>query len=453
MSLDVVKPVDKSFDTNDFLAIQPVFANLPTITESDEDSSGVPIPLTNSPSLNSSEPEKKSITLNPEKKIPTIITRPNTPDTDKTAVDSGNIVESPSSISPSGSNSSRPNTPNSDKNFKQNSFKSKLNSNSRPHTPDINKRLSRSNNNNSPSTLTGSRTPSRSRSNTPELDGSKRKSIQNSLLNDNDNYEMKPLKEPLTSSNFIHLGIPGEINFPSANIREISIGVFHIFNPLENPISWSLIPAAKSMFRRLGTATNAAQKVEDDIFVVTKPRGFLRPKHAERVDVKFRPLGVGTYSQTYVLEGTTDGGGSAVDSVSMKFQGIATENTFNALLKKHKASQPKEIKFEVDETTIKIPSTRIGKQRSLGIKISNVAKEAIRLICKCETTAGPGGKFILSLPMNSVVIKPGGFSIIPVRFQPRVEGEVKGVVTIQSPQGNAEVKVDIVAKGILDTQQ
>ena len=51
--------------------------------------------------------------------------------------------------------------------------------------------------------------------------------------------------------------------------------------------------------------------------------------------------------------------------------------------------------------------------------------------------------------MNSVVVKPEGFAIIPVRFQPRAEGEVKGIVTIQAIN-NAEVKVDVTAKGILE---
>ncbi|CAG8765227.1 435_t:CDS:1, partial [Racocetra fulgida] len=298
-----------------------------------------------------------------------------------------------------------------------------------------------------------SRAPSRSRSNTPDPDRSnnqirRKPSPQLPPIDaDADEYEMKPLKEPLTSSNFIHIGIPGEINLPSANVRETTIGVFHIFNPTDNIITWGFAQVDRPLFRRLGTATNAAQKVDDEIFYITKLGGVLRPKNAERVDVKFRPMGVGTYMQTFVLEGTTEGGTNGVDAVSMKFQGVATENTFSSLLQKHRAPK-KEVKFEVDETEIRIPATRVGKQRSMGIKITNTAKETVRLHCKCETTTGPGGKFVLSLPMNSVVVKPEGISIIPVRFQPRAVGEVKGVVTIHA--NNAEVKVDVVAKGILD---
>ncbi|CAG8651357.1 7928_t:CDS:1 [Acaulospora morrowiae] len=453
MSLDMVQQVDNSFDANGFF--HPVLADLPTIMESDELQSSNPGALVSSPTdsvrQNPLDLENRAVT---EKNISTasshnhtfMVTRPDTPDTDKTAVDPGNgTVDSPSALSPS-QGDSRPTTPISGK-VSRRSSASQLNAN-RSQTPDLIKRVSRSKNRGSP-TPGGSRTPSRSRSNTPDGDRSRLKASQN-FLND-PNYEMKPLRENLTSSNFIHLGLSGEINFPSANVREITIGVFHVFNPTDNAINWSLVSASRPMFRRLGTATNAAQKVEDEIFVVTKPRGFLRPKHADRVDVKFRPLGVGTYSQTYVLEGTIDGSTTAaVDAVSMKFQGISTENTFSSLLQKHRAPA-KEIKFEVDETTIKIPPTRVSKQRSMGIKIINVAKETIRLTCKCETTTGPGGKFVLSLPMNSVVVKPEGYSIIPVRFQPRASGEVKGVVTINGP-GKAEVKVDVIAKGILDNQ-
>src|SRR2546429_353780 len=83
-------------------------------------------------------------------------------------------------------------------------------------------------------------------SNTPDV--SKRKNTTGFLQTEN--HEMKPIREPLTSANFIHIGVPGEINFPSANIRELTIGVFHIFNPTENQISWSLTPVDKAMFRR-----------------------------------------------------------------------------------------------------------------------------------------------------------------------------------------------------------
>ncbi|RIA87558.1 hypothetical protein C1645_777085 [Glomus cerebriforme] len=421
--------------------------SLPTILESDEKSNVLTSSPINSPPA-TPEPTKSNVE---EPKSSTIsnVTRPNTPDTDKTAVEVGN-ASSESPITPS-KTSSRSNTPNSEKGSGSNnksshsSPTSRTGVNSRSNTPDIN-RLSRRKNREAASTP-GSRATSRSRSNTPDI--SKRKNTAGFLQAEN--HEMKPLREPLTSANFIHIGVPGEINFPSANIRELTIGVFHIFNPTEKHISWSLTPADKAMFRRLGTASNAATKVDDDIFKVMKSRGFLGPKHAERVDVHFCPLGVGSYMQTFVLEDASEAGTNDIDSVSMKFQGVATENTFSALLQKHRPSK-KEVKFEIEESEIKMPPTRVGKQRSMGIKITNVSKESIRLNCKVDTSTGPGGKFVLSLPMNSVVVKPGGFAIIPVRFQPRAEGEVKGIVTIQSIN-NAEVKVDVTAKGVLDNRQ
>ncbi|RGB32507.1 hypothetical protein C1646_706461 [Rhizophagus diaphanus] len=435
----------QSFNAAEFFASEP---NLPTILESDEKSNILTSSPTDSPLVipestkpNVEEPKSNTTTTSNE-------TRPNSPDTDKTAVEIGN-VSSESLITPS-KTSSGSNTPSSEKgsgssNKRSHSTPARTGINSRSNTPDIN-RISRRKNRESTYTPTGSRTASRSRSNTPDI--SKRKNTTGFLQNDH--HEMRPLREPLTSANFIHIGVPGEINFPSANIRELTIGVFHIFNPTEKQISWSLTAAGKPTFRRLGTATNAAVEVEDDIFKVTKPRGFLGPKHAERVDVHFCPLGVGSYMQTFVLEDASEAGTNEVDSVSMKFQGVATENTFSALLQKHKPPK-KEVKFEVEGSEIKMPPTRVGKQRSMGIKITNVSKESIRLTCKVDTSTGPGGKFVLSLPMNSVVVKPGGFSIIPVRFQPRAEGEVKGIVTIQSIN-NAEIKVDVIAKGVLENR-
>jgi hypothetical protein len=444
--------------------------NLPTILESDEKSNILTSSPNESPRV-TPEPTK-SYVEDPKSNTTTTSngTRQNSPDTDKTAVEIRNVSSeslitpsktssgsnTPNSVKGSGSNGS--NTPNSVKGSGSNNRRSqstptrtgistptRAGINSRPSTPDIN-RISRRKNRESASTPVGSRATSRSRSNTPDI--SKRKNTTGFLQNEN--HEMRPFREPLTSANFIHIGVPGEINFPSANIRELTIGVFHVFNPTEEKISWRLTPAGKPTFRRLGTATNAAVEVEDDIFKIINSQGFLGPKHAERVDVHFCPLSVGSYMQTFVLEDASEAGTNDVDSVSMKFQGVATENTFSVLLQKHKPPK-KEVKFEVEGSEIKIPSTRVGKQRSMGIKITNVSKESIRLTCKVETSTGPGGKFVLSLPMNSVVIKPDGFSIIPVRFQPRAEGEVKGIVTIQSIN-NAEVKVDVTAKGILENR-
>ncbi|CAG8561820.1 12462_t:CDS:1 [Dentiscutata heterogama] len=422
-SLEVVKPTESNFV-------------LPTILENEEIYSE-PGTLENrsaqKPSISGNTIIAEKNNTSPLLNVPNRLgTRPNTPDTDITAVDSINGA----SESPLAPSSSQPSI------------------NGRSRTPDPGKKTFRSVRNKASSSSLSSRAPSRSRSNTPDPDRSNsqiRRKPSQQLSPIDGEYEMKPFKEPLTSSNFIHIGVPGEINLPTANVRETTIGVFHIFNPTDNIVSWGFTQVDRPLFRRLGTATNASQKVDDDIFVITKLGGVLRPKNAERVDVKFRPMGVGTYMQTFVLEDTSEGGTGGVDAVSMKFQGVATENTFSSLLQKHRAPK-KEVKFEVDETEIRIPATRVGKQRSMGIKITNVAKEAIRLSCKCETTTGPGGKFVLSLPMNSVVVKPEGFSIIPVRFQPRAVGEVKGVVTIHA-MNNAEVKVDVVAKGILDPTQ
>ncbi|CAJ0756232.1 6005_t:CDS:2 [Entrophospora sp. SA101] len=281
-----------------------------------------------------------------------------------------------------------------------------------------------------------------SRSNSPSSNNNNHSStpiiskVSQSLQTNDDLPEMKPIKEPLTSSNFIHIGIPAEINFPSANIKETIVGVFHIFNPKDNPVSWSLKPASVATFRRLGTSTTAAIKLDEEVFSVRRPSGYLKAKNAVRVDVHFLPTGVGTYMQTFVLEDAADG--EATSAVGMKFQGIATENTFSALLQKKRLPR-KELKFEVEGTELKMPPTRIGRQRTMGIKIINVSKESIRLNCKCETISGPGGKFVLSIAMNTVIVKADGFAVILVRFQPKTSGEVKGVVTIQS-LGSAEVK-------------
>ncbi|CAJ0912004.1 21104_t:CDS:2, partial [Entrophospora sp. SA101] len=194
------------------------------------------------------------------------------------------------------------------------------------------------------------------------------RNISQSLQTNDDLPEMKPIKEPLTSSNFIHIGIPAEINFPSANIKETIVGVFHIFNPKDNPVSWSLKPASVATFRRLGTSTTAAIKLDEEVFSVRRPSGYLKAKNAVRVDVHFLPTGVGTYMQTFVLEDAADG--EATSAVGMKFQGIATENTFSALLQKKRLPR-KELKFEVEGTELKMPPTRIGRQRTMGIKIIN----------------------------------------------------------------------------------
>ncbi|CAG8567216.1 12232_t:CDS:1 [Dentiscutata erythropus] len=445
-SLEVVKPTESNFVLPTILENEEIYSEPGTFEKRS----------VQEPSISGNTIIAEKNNTSPLLNVPNRLgTRPNTPDTDITAVDS---INGASESSLAHSHVSRPTTPSSDKKSKRNNSLSPSSSqpsiNGRSRTPDPGKKTVRSIRNKASSSSLSSRAPSRSRSNTPDPDRSNsqiRRKPSQQLSPIDGEYEMKPFKEPLTSSNFIHIGVSGEINLPTAYVRETTIGVFHIFNPTDNIISWGFSQVDRPMFRRLGTATNAAQKVDDDIFVLTKLGGLLRPKNAERVDVKFRPMGVGTYMQTFVLEDTSEGGTGGVDAVSMKFQGVATENTFSSLLQKHRAPK-KEVKFEVDETEIRIPATRVGKQRSMGIKITNVAKEPIRLSCKCETTTGPGGKFVLSLPMNSVVVKAEGFSIIPVRFQPRAVGEVKGVVTIHA-MNNAEVKVDVVAKGILDPTQ
>ncbi|CAJ0842460.1 10094_t:CDS:2 [Entrophospora sp. SA101] len=129
--------------------------------------------------------------------------------------------------------------------------------------------------------------------------------------------------QPLTSSNFVHIEITAEINFPSANIKETIVGVFHIFN-----LKDSLV-ASVAAFRRLGMATTAAIKLDEKVFSVRLPR--------------------------------------------------------------------KELKFEVEGTELKIP-TRIERQRTIGIK----SKESI---VKCEAIFRPEGKFVLSIAMNTVIVK------------------------------------------------
>ncbi|CAG8776815.1 9098_t:CDS:1, partial [Acaulospora colombiana] len=156
MSLGMVHQVDNSFDANDFF--HPVLADLPTIMESDELQSSNPGILVSSPTdggslqnpldLEIMEASEKNISTVPSTNHTFIVTRPSTPDTDKTAVDLGNgAVESLSALPPSRGNS-RPVTPNSDKIIKHSST-SQLNA-SRSQTPDAIRRISRSKNRSSP---------------------------------------------------------------------------------------------------------------------------------------------------------------------------------------------------------------------------------------------------------------------------------------------------------------
>ena len=106
--------------------------------------------------------------------------------------------------------------------------------------------------------------------------------------------------------------------------------------------------------------------------------------------------------------------------------------------------------FEVDETDVHIPATRVGKRRSVGIKIRNPSSQLIRIKCKIEFGSDSNeSSTALSIPLSSVQIKPHTFVLLPIRFQPKEIGEIRGIVKLQAV-GRTEVRVDIVAEGVSD---
>ncbi|CAG8441357.1 3128_t:CDS:2 [Ambispora gerdemannii] len=242
--------------------------------------------------------------------------------------------------------------------------------------------------------------------------------------------------------NLIYLGVPGNISCPDTNIRETANGVFRIHNPTNKHISWHLTTATNPFLKR--SESSSQQKITDEVFLIMKTHGFLRPGQSERVDVSFRPLFVGTYVQNFMLEESMNSeAAGGLGGVSLRMQGEGKPDNSSSTLNERRRGI-RGVDFVVSEKEIRIPTTRVGRRRSIGIKIENPSPQLIRIRCKCEVVSGAIGTSVLSIPLSSVQIKPKAFVLLPVRFQPKESGETKGVVKLQAV-GKTEVKVDIIA--------
>ncbi|CAG8569401.1 11896_t:CDS:2 [Ambispora leptoticha] len=246
--------------------------------------------------------------------------------------------------------------------------------------------------------------------------------------------------------NLIYLGIPGNVSCPDTTIRETANGVFRIHNPTNKHISWHLTTATNPFLKR--SDSSSQQKITDEVFLIMKTHGFLRPGQSERVDVSFHPLFVGTYVQNFMLEESMNSeAAGGLGGVSLRMQGEGKPDTSSSTPNERRR---RGVDFVVSEKEIQIPPTRVGRRRSIGIKIENPSPQLIRIRCKCEVVSGAIGTSVLSIPLSSVLIKPKAFVLLPVRFQPKESGEIKGVVKLQAI-GKTERKVDIIADGVVDT--
>ncbi|CAG8735670.1 33812_t:CDS:1 [Racocetra persica] len=265
--------------------------------------------------------------------------------------------------------------------------------------------------------------------------------------------ESKPGKQLPQRKNFIYIGVPGNISCPTTVIRETNHSVFRIHNPTNKPVTWHLTTATNPFLRRSDT-TNSAQKINDEVFLIMKTSGLLRAGQTERVDISFRPIFIGTYSQSFMLEDSISSEGSGgLGGVSVRVQGEGRADVSSQIKVDTKKSGSRTMDFEVSESEIQIPATRIGKRRSVGININNPSNQLVRIKCKCEVMGNISGSIPnLSIPLSSVQIKPHASVTLPVRFQPREVGEVRAVVKLQAI-GRAEVLVDIIAKGVQDTPE
>ncbi|CAG8676414.1 5235_t:CDS:1, partial [Cetraspora pellucida] len=263
--------------------------------------------------------------------------------------------------------------------------------------------------------------------------------------------ESKPGKQLPQRKNFIYIGVPGNISCPTTVIRETNHSVFRIHNPTNKPVTWHLTTATNPFLRRSDT-TNSAQKINEEVFLIMKTSGLLRAGQTERVDISFRPIFIGTYSQSFMLEDSISSEGSGgLGGVSVRVQGEGKADVSNQIKVDTKKSGSRTMDFEVSESEIQIPATRIGRRRSVGININNPSNQLVRIKCKCEVIGNiSGSSSNLSIPLSSVQIKPRASVTLPVRFQPREVGEVRAVVKLQAI-GRAEVLVDIIAKGVQDT--
>ncbi|CAJ0745235.1 13589_t:CDS:10 [Entrophospora sp. SA101] len=313
--------------------------------------------------------------------------------------------------------------------------------------------------------------------------------------------DSKPVKQLPQRKNFIYIGVPGNVNCPTTTVRETNSGIFRIHNQTNKPVTWHLTTATNPFLRKSDSA-GSSQKINDEVFLIMKTSGFLRPGSSERVPVSFRPLLAGTYYQSFMLEDSMNSEATGgLGGVSVRVQGEGKfDVTSNAVPPIRRTRSMMD--FEVATKEVRIAATRVGKKRSVGIKISNPSNQLIRVKCKCELvnyssdndnisdsvanlsvlsfSGSDGGDNTgssgannsglsslssvnnginltqpqltteLTIPIPNVQIKPHTFMVLPVRFQPKKSGEIRGVVTLQAV-GRSEVKVDIIAEGILET--
>nr|CAG8536528.1 4277_t:CDS:10 [Entrophospora candida] len=270
--------------------------------------------------------------------------------------------------------------------------------------------------------------------------------------------DSKPVKQLPQRKNFIYIGVPGNVNCPTTTVRETNSGIFRIHNQTNKPVTWHLTTATNPFLRKSDSA-GSSQKINDEVFLIMKTSGFLRPGSSERVPVSFRPLLAGTYYQSFMLEDSMNSEATGgLGGVSVRVQGEGKfDVTSNAVPPIRRTRSMMD--FEVATKEVRIAATRVGKKRSVGIKISNPSNQLIRVKCKCELVNNSSdndnisdnvANLKLTIPIPNVQIKPHTFMVLPVRFQPKKSGEIRGVVTLQAV-GRSEVKVDIIAEGILET--
>ncbi|CAG8794478.1 4252_t:CDS:2, partial [Gigaspora margarita] len=312
---------------------------------------------------------------------------------------------------------SRSSSPEGSNKYHMRKYPSTTSIRSRPNTPDTYRQIV------SPSPGTRSRTPDESKSG----------------------------KQLPQRKNFIYIGVPGNVNCPTTVIRETNHGVFRIHNPTNKPVTWHLTTATNPFLRRSDT-TNSAQKINEEVFLIMKTSGLLRAGQTERVDISFRPIFTGTYYQSFMLEDSISSEGSCgLGGVSVRIQGEGKADVSNPIKADTKKGGSKLMDFEVSESEIQIPATRIGRRRSVGININNPSNQLVRIKCKCEVIGNTSGSTSnVSIPLSSVQIKPRASVTLPVRFQPTKVGETRAVVKLQAV-GRAEILVDVVAKGVQDT--
>jgi hypothetical protein len=266
--------------------------------------------------------------------------------------------------------------------------------------------------------------------------------------------ESKSIKQLPQRKNFLYVGVPGNINCSPTTIRETNHSVFRIQNPTNKPVTWHLTTATNPFLRRSESTNSSAQKINDEVFLIMKTSGFLRPGQTEKVVVSFRPVIVGTYHQNFMLEDSMNAeGAGGLGGVSVRIQGEGKVDASNSVRPDIKRSTSSRVKdFEVSETEVNIPATRVGKRRSVGIKIRNPSNQLIRIKCKIELNNNTNeSSTALSIPLSSVQIKPHAFVLLPVRFQPKEIGEIRGIVKLQAV-GRTEIEVDIIAEGVSETE-